>query len=31
VETGGLSGIPLMALSTEVLRKAARRVEGSSR
>jgi dihydroorotate dehydrogenase len=26
-ETGGLSGAPLMALSTEVLRKAARRVE----
>jgi dihydroorotate dehydrogenase len=27
-ETGGLSGAPLMALSTEVLRKAARRAEG---
>lgn len=27
-ETGGLSGMPLMTLSTEVLRKAARRTEG---
>lgn len=27
-ETGGLSGVPLMTLSTEVLRKTARRVEG---
>ncbi|MDP2332920.1 MAG: quinone-dependent dihydroorotate dehydrogenase [Reyranella sp.] len=27
-ETGGLSGVPLMTLSTEVLRRTARRVEG---